>query len=320
MNALRTAICSFLGLSLLALGKADAEIASAPVGEQQDGMVWRVSGGKVPFFLAGSLHVLRPSDYPLPAAYEIAWKEATHLVMELPAGEAMKPENQAVTMKLAFLSEGKLKNKVSPEVWKKVTEWCQQSGYPEGAVNRMKPWMASLCIAISIFEEQGLKSDLGLERHFTARLAESGKTSEGLETFEQQLMIFDRVPEPLQEAMLRLSLEQVTTMKHELPALLKGWRTADTESVDRIMSRSMEGFPDLKKQILGDRNQAWIPRLEALLQGDRATMVLVGAGHLCGPGNVVELLQAKGYQCVPVKAAAALPAPVPAPAPVKKAA
>ena len=306
-----------LGLLAIWTGPCPAETPAKPAGNSsQDGMVWRVSGGKAPLFLAGSVHVLRPTDYPLPQSYEMAWKEAQHLVMELPAGEAKKPETLALTMKLAFLKDEKLHDRLTAETWKKVRLWCGKSGYPEAAMETMKPWMASLCIVFSFFEKQGYKNDLGLEHHFSDRLEKSGKTSEGLETMEQQLQLFDSIPAALQEEMLKLTLKQVPTMEQDLLNLITAWRSADTENVDKLMSRSFEGFPDLKKQMLVDRNAAWIPRLEALLQGDRATMVLVGCAHLCGSGSVVELLLEKGYQCVPLKA----PAAVPAPAPVKKAA
>jgi uncharacterized protein YbaP (TraB family) len=64
------------------------------------------------------------------------------------------------------------------------------------------------------------------------------------------------------------------------------------------MHRSFKDFPDLEKTLLTDRNTAWIPALEKMLQEDRTTFVMVGAGHLCGPGGVVDLLGKKGYKPV----------------------
>ncbi len=281
-------------------------------------MVWRVSGGKVPFFLAGSFHVLRAADYPLPESYDLAWKEARHLVTELPQGASEKPESQALIREIAFLKNEKLQDLISAETWDQLKQWSGKSGYPSAALEMMKPWMASLCIVVAAYEKQGFQSTLGVERHFAERLAKSDKTSEGLETFEQQMRLFDGVSLPLQEEMLKLTLQQTATMEADMAALTEAWKAGDDAKVDELMSRSFEGFPELKKQMLTDRNAAWIPQLEALLKGDRATMVLVGAAHLCGPGSVVELLEQKGYRCVRVKPAAALPAPVPAP--VKKAA
>jgi uncharacterized protein YbaP (TraB family) len=44
--------------------------------------VWRVTNAKAPFYLVGSIHALSKKDYPLPAPYEIALKDATRLLFE----------------------------------------------------------------------------------------------------------------------------------------------------------------------------------------------------------------------------------------------
>ena len=309
------AFFSFLGLLVLPSGAGAAEPHAEPTAAPPpDGMVWRVSGGKAPFFLAGSFHVLRAEDYPLPESYEKAWQEAQHLVMEIPAGEAKQPAVQATMMEMAFLKNGQLRDQIAKETWTEITKWSKSTGYPAGALDKMKPWMASLCIAIAAYEKLGFKSDLGLEHHFSARLEASGKSSEGLETTVDQLKLFEQIPAAMQEKMLKLAVVQATTMQQEMTAIADAWREGDAAALHQLMSRSFEGFPEIEKLLMADRNAAWMPRLEALLQGDRATMVLVGAAHLCGPGSVVELLEQKGYHCVPLKT------PAPAPAPVKKAA
>jgi uncharacterized protein YbaP (TraB family) len=56
-------------------------------------------------------------------------------------------------------------------------------------------------------------------------------------------------------------------------------------------------YPDLYQRINVDRNRAWLPKLQALLddsEGDNA-LVVVGALHLLEQDGVVELLRAKGY-------------------------
>src|SRR5882762_9621238 len=44
--------------------------------------VWRVTNGKAPFYLVGSIHALSKKDYPLPAPYEVALKDSTRFVLE----------------------------------------------------------------------------------------------------------------------------------------------------------------------------------------------------------------------------------------------
>jgi len=283
-------------------------------------MVWRVSGGKSTLFLAGSFHLLQASDYPLPEPYEIAWRECSHVVMEIPPGEAERPEIAAGMKSLIRLKSGTLAERIAPATWQDLITWAGQTSYSVAALETQPPWMAGLTVAVTTSARLGFKPEHGIERHFTARLTGSGKTTEGLETTLGQLSLFDRVPALQQEAMLRQALTEASTMGETAASLTQAWRSGDTDALHATINASFRDFPELKKLLLDDRHAAWLPRLEVLLQGDRPVMVLVGAGHLCGPGNVVELLREKGYQCEPLKVSAITPAQVPAPTPVKKAA
>jgi len=44
-----------------------------------------------------------------------------------------------------------------------------------------------------------------------------------------------------------------------------------------------------------DRNQRWLPQIEALLKENQNSMVVVGALHLVGTGGLLELLRKHGY-------------------------
>ncbi len=299
------------GCSPAPSGPAPATDSTTELAAQ--GMVWRVSGGKVPFFLAGSFHLLRTSDYPLPAAYETAWRESSHLVLEIPPGDAQQPGTAAAIQNLTLLKSGTLPEHIDPATWRDLTQWAKETSYPMAALEKQTPWMAGLTVAVATSAQLGFKTEYGIERHFTTRLAGSGKTTEGLETTLGQLQLFQQISAPQQEAMLRQALTEARTMAGKAATLTNAWRLGDTATLHATIDGSFHDFPEIKKLLLDDRNAAWLPRLEALLQGDQPTMVLVGAGHLCGPGSLIDLLQAKGYRCVQIKTEAA-------PAPLKKAA
>ncbi|MBA4389234.1 MAG: TraB/GumN family protein, partial [Verrucomicrobia bacterium] len=57
--------------------------------------VWAVTGSNSTVYLAGSCHVLRGSDYPLPPEFETAYKKSSRLVFEAPLAELETPEVQA---------------------------------------------------------------------------------------------------------------------------------------------------------------------------------------------------------------------------------
>jgi uncharacterized protein YbaP (TraB family) len=57
-------------------------------------------------------------------------------------------------------------------------------------------------------------------------------------------------------------------------------------------------YPKLYRHIDVDRNDAWLPKIQARLAlPDRSTtLIVVGALHLLGSDGVVEKLRAKGYR------------------------
>jgi uncharacterized protein YbaP (TraB family) len=64
------------------------------------------------------------------------------------------------------------------------------------------------------------------------------------------------------------------------------------------MQSELGGDPALYESLLAARNRKWIPKIEALLNGDRNYLVIVGTGHLVGPDGVVELLRRAGITAV----------------------
>jgi uncharacterized protein YbaP (TraB family) len=301
---------------LLPVGCAPTPPQALPAAPLEgDGLVWRVTGGKVPFFLAGSFHVLRPGDLPLPESYEVAWRETRHLVLEILPGEAARPEVKAAVAQLITLPEGRrVQDLLPPATSTRLAQFARSAALPEASLERLKPWMAGIQVAMAAVAPLGFRQELGVEPQFQNRPADPSRSVEALETVLGQLRVLDAIPAAVQLRMLDLALDQASRTPGEFPALVKAWRQGDANAVHRLLSVSFQEFPEIGRQLIQDRNAAWLPRLESLLQGGRPTMVLVGAGHLCGPGSLVELLTQKGYQCVPVKSAP------PASAPVKKAA
>ena len=300
------AIAAALFLTGLLSGCSPAPPPPSPAPKAVDptapGMVWRVSGGKAAFFLAGSFHLLRATDYPLPAPYETAWTETRHLVMEIAPGDASSATTQAQLLPLITLRDRTLQSLVSADTWNELSRWAQLTSTPLAQLQTMPAWMAGLTVAVNTSSQLGFRNDQGIERHFLSRLQTSGKTSEGLETVLGQMSLFSQFPASTHEAMLQQSLAEASQLSNKINTLIQAWRQGDTSAMHALMAKSFADFPQVRRLLLDDRNGTWMPRLEALLQSSTPTMVLVGTAHLCGPGSLIELLQKKGYQCLHVPA------------------
>src|SRR5437762_13631605 len=77
----RRAFGVWIALALVAIAPLSA-IAVSPAHKFPKSCVWRVTNAKAPFYLVGSIHALSKSDYPLPAAYEIALRNSKPFLFE----------------------------------------------------------------------------------------------------------------------------------------------------------------------------------------------------------------------------------------------
>jgi uncharacterized protein len=123
---------------------------------------------------------------------------------------------------------------------------------------------------------------------------------------DQQIRIFDEMPEAEQIAFLQTTLDDldgVVALIDESTAL---WKRGDADAIGALMTESMRDRPNLRRRLLDDRNQAWVPQIEALLSAGDTAIVIVGMGHLTGPGSVIELLRARGHTVIRSTATAAV--------------
>ncbi len=81
-------------------------------------------------------------------------------------------------------------------------------GIPPEMIRTMKPWMVMLMITAFEAQKAGLDAALGLDKYFFDKARAAGKPVVALETAESQIDRFDKMPEPLQEQMLRSTLDR----------------------------------------------------------------------------------------------------------------
>lgn len=143
-----------------------------------------------------------------------------------------------------------------------------------------------------------------LEREITERAERLAKPMKGLETSAFQQKLLDKY---LDARAMRAFVENMDDLEElkqdtieDLVEYCSG--TDETPGVDPEERADMKksGYTDaeidaMNKEMLSDRNRAWIPQLERILaEGD--AFVAVGADHTRGADGVPALLQAKGYQ------------------------
>lgn len=257
--------------------------------------VWAVEKDGRTIYLAGTIHLLREKDYPLPAVFEQAYKDSRKLVFELPPDSEGGGEIVERMRKLGSYPEGaQLDDQVGPDTLKRVQEWAAKNDYPMSMIKRCRPWFLALTIAAIEYQALGAESDRGLDNWFEKRAAADRKPGAGLETVEYQLTLFSSLPDKIQEQLLLQTLSEADTMKKDFEEMIASWRSGDMDRLQEFLYRDADKFPDLMREFLVKRNEAWLGPLMSYLEKGEQVMVLVGAGHLGGKNGLLELLKAKG--------------------------
>ncbi|MBP6626454.1 MAG: TraB/GumN family protein [Arenimonas sp.] len=262
-------------------------------------LLWKVSDADSSLYLLGSFHLLKPGDYPLaPAAYA-ALEDAEQVLFELAPDELNDPALARQMASAALLRDGStLQQALPPETWAQLVAFAQAREVPIANLQPFEPWYASLVVALTELSAAGLDAGLGLDRHMAERAASAGKPVFGLETGAQQIAVFDGMAPALQLQALQDTLAERGSLESEVDQLHALWRAGDAEGLFEQTGAEMKrDYPALFERVNVDRNQAWLPRLQAALdrsQGDD-TLVVVGALHLLGDEGLVAQLKARGY-------------------------
>lgn len=287
---------TLVGLAKPVPGLNPAAEASAPAAPGR-GLVWKIEGGKSPVFLAGSFHLLRQKDLPLPSTLDAAYAAAKQVWFEVPPGEMEKPAAAVKVMTLGMLpADEELSDVIPADTYKKVTAWVENNPSLGPVLDRMRPWLVAMTIMLTEYQRMGADPAHGIEKIFMARALKDGKATGGFESVEQQLSFFGELTAEKQQALLDKTFEDLAQSHEQLAEMIANWREGRDQELAAQMNKSFTGHEDLKKRLLDDRNAAWIAPIEKLLAGEVPALVIVGAGHVTGEGSVVDLLQKKGWK------------------------
>ena len=115
----------------------------------------------------------------------------------------------------------------------------------------------------------------------------------GLETIDEQIAAFNNIPQEEQVAYLNDALANYEESAQEFGEMLKSYMAEDVEELYELSHASMAEFEDMEQHLLIDRNRAWVPEMEELM--NQPTFFAVGAGHLGGDEGLLKLLEEAGY-------------------------
>ena len=271
---------------------------AAVAGPEQRGLVYAVQSDQVTLYLAGSIHVLREEDYPLPAVLSEVYRKSDALIMELDLDDLDPLESTTLIRSLAMAPGGSsLRSLMGDASFNRSRESALALGIDLERYAAVRPWFAALMVLEWSLRQAGYSPEIGVEQHFLRQAMADNKPVEGLETMEQQLNIFASMSDADQAMFLEKTLAELDQLTGEIKKLLEAWKTGDVQALEMLLLDSFDEYPELFDELIDQRNLAWEQQLTEILQlGTQDYMVIVGALHLLGEHGVIELLRKRGFK------------------------
>jgi uncharacterized protein YbaP (TraB family) len=167
---------------------------------------------------------------------------------------------------------------------------------PRPMFDRMETWAASFTLLGVQFQTLGVQGEQGVEAVLRQSFTAAGKPVGQLETNQEQLTFFDRLPEDAQRQLLEGAIENPAEMKKQFGDMLQSWLRGDVDKIGNSFNRDLQSSPELKAALLTRRNFNWSQWIERRMAQPGTVMVAVGAGHLAGESSVQKYLQSRGYK------------------------
>jgi len=259
-------------------------------------LLWKISGHGLskPSYLFGTIHMLCTDDLPFSVAIGKAMKETKAFYMEFNmddteamtriAGEMMMPEGYS------------FKALLSPEDYTILSDYFRDSiGTSLQLLDKMKPM---LIMSILMEKTATCPNPVSCENMLLLLAKDQGLTIHGLEKAEDQIAIFDSIPDKEEAESLVKQVKDMAASRTEYQQLLDAYYKADFNQLLGLILQE-EDVVRYKKLMLDDRNNNWIPVITKQIQQTPAFFAF-GAGHLAGKGGVIALLRKAGYKVEPV--------------------
>lgn len=274
---------------------AEANAAKALV-RFSHGLLWRVSKpGVAPSHVFGTIHIADPRVLLIPDPVMRALAQSKSYAMEIQFNPAVE---QRFFQAAQFEDDRRLEPMIGPEAYAQLRAGLRARAVPDEVIARMKPWAALANLTVTPEDYDQITLDQKLYALARARRLPAF----GLEGIEEQIAVFDGIPQDTQVALLKHGLAEREHFVGLIEPAIQAWLKRDLALLDAVHERTIARYPQmaehyrtLAKHIVDNRSVVMAHRLfMPLRQG--SVFVAIGADHLYGEKGVLRLLQKQGYR------------------------
>ncbi len=277
----------------IALGTAGCATIETPPADAESGpALWEISDEDTTIYLFGTVHALPRDTAWFSGKVERAFNASDEMVTEVDLGNPQ--ESGQALANAAMLPEGcNLRQMMTPENRMQFEEALVALGLQVEAFDRVEPWFAAMTLSLLPVVQAGYDQQSGVELSLSTRAGTKRRSA--LETIDQQVDLFDKLPEDAQLTFLDKVVEGIGEAKPTLDAMVAEWLAGDARELSVLLNSEMSD-PKLYDRLLTQRNRNWADWIERRMDEPGTVFLAVGAGHLAGKGSVQDQLRKRGMK------------------------
>ena len=261
--------------------------------------LWKISSEENFVYLLGSIHVAKPTIYPLDSVIEDAFLLADNLVVEVDINEVDAQETLRLVMEYGTYPEGDgFKDNVSEELYTKLNEQFWQFGISIKLLDMYKPWFIYLTLDQLTWLNLGYQPEYGIDYYFLDKAITTEKDIIELETAEDQIELLSLFSDELAIMILDEYVDNMPTQE-DIQLLFDAWEDGDAAEMELLIFEALVEEPALApfyEMMFDERNFDIVVRIDEFLAEDEVYFIVVGAGHLVGENGLINLLDDRGYE------------------------
>ena len=259
---------------------------------QADSPVWKVSNSDASIYIGGTIHVLKPTDFPLNKTFHKAYNDSDKIYFEVDIDKVNSREFQEkATRELIYTDGQTLKDNISDKTYGLLEEFFINKGMHISMMQDFKPSMLVLIMTVMELEALGFHS-AGVDDFFY-KLAKKDKKKVGaLESIDDQLKFLVNMGKGEEDQLIRYTIKDLENTSQTMDKIKDMWCYAKMQQMQQYLLVPMrKEFPNLYQEMLVDRNNNWLPIIKDMFKTKEKEFVLVGFLHLVGEDGLLQQLK-----------------------------
>ena len=272
-----------------------AETSAAAASIETSSSVWKISRNGKTLFLAGSIHLLREADLPLPEEFDRAFSLSDILVLEADAEEMANPEiAQYLAEQMLLPGNETLQSILDRDTYEQLSQVCNEYGFSIDDVAKLKPSMIINILSVLQIQKYGFIQQ-GVDDYYLGKAKNENKPVNFLESAQSQIELIIKMGDGYENEYVNYSIQDMADTEEGLEMLVSEWKNGESAVIKETLKEMKEQWPVIYKALITNRHDAWIPQIEKFLASGQVYFVIAGVLHMHGSDGLLLRLENLGY-------------------------